>query len=89
MPTSERREIQRFEVVEHLGTGGMGSVFRAWDPQLERDVAIKVLLDSSSGAPSDPASRSIHEARGTRQSHTTAPRSTRGTHCMRGWLCVS
>jgi serine/threonine protein kinase len=39
------RMIQRFEVVGHLGTGGMGSVFRARDPQLDRDVAIKVLAD--------------------------------------------
>ncbi len=41
---AEPRRIQRFEVVEHLGTGGMGAVYRARDPQLERDVAIKVLL---------------------------------------------
>ncbi len=42
--------IQRFEVVGHLGTGGMGSVFRARDPQLDRDVAIKVLADVDSRA---------------------------------------
>src|SRR5678816_3747824 len=44
MPAPHR--IQRFEVVGHLGTGGMGTVFRARDPQLERDVAIKVLATS-------------------------------------------
>jgi tetratricopeptide (TPR) repeat protein len=38
------QRIQRFEVIDHLGSGGMGSVFRARDPQLERDVAIKLLL---------------------------------------------
>jgi serine/threonine protein kinase len=41
------QRIQRFEVVEHLATGGMGAVYRAHDPQLERDVAIKVLVDAN------------------------------------------
>ena len=37
------QRIQRFEVLEHIGSGGMGTVVRARDPQLERDVAIKLL----------------------------------------------
>src|SRR3954466_9685097 len=38
-----RQRIQRFEIVAELGTGGTGTVFRARDPQLQREVAIKVL----------------------------------------------
>jgi tetratricopeptide (TPR) repeat protein/predicted Ser/Thr protein kinase len=41
-----RRRIQRFEIVEQIGTGGAGQVYRGRDPELERDVAIKVLAAS-------------------------------------------
>jgi serine/threonine protein kinase len=42
-PAAVPQRIQRFEVLGHIGTGGMGSVYRARDPQLERDVAVKLL----------------------------------------------
>jgi len=32
-----------YEVLAPLGAGGMGEVYRARDPRLARDVAIKVL----------------------------------------------
>ncbi len=35
--------IDEYEVIKKIGEGGMGVVFRARDPKLQRDVAIKVL----------------------------------------------
>jgi len=45
---SERRALDdvflgRYQVTEALGTGAMGTVFRGWDPRLQRPVALKTV----------------------------------------------
>jgi serine/threonine-protein kinase len=41
--------LGRYEVIEELGQGSMGTVFRAHDPLMERDVAIKRILAQTAG----------------------------------------
>ena len=40
-----------YEIVSALGAGGMGEVYRARDPRLKRDIAIKVLPDTTAADP--------------------------------------
>ncbi|HXG56162.1 MAG TPA: protein kinase [Vicinamibacterales bacterium] len=54
-------KIGRYEIVSLVGAGGMGEVYRARDPQLGRDVAIKVLPAVFSSDP-DRLSRFEQEA---------------------------
>lgn len=44
-------QIGRFEILEQLGVGGFGVVFRAHDPMMRRDVAIKIPRPELLGSP--------------------------------------
>ncbi|HET7225924.1 MAG TPA: serine/threonine-protein kinase [Candidatus Eisenbacteria bacterium] len=54
--------LGRYEIVAPLGAGGMGEVYRARDPRLEREVAIKVLPEALR-ADADALARFRREAR--------------------------
>lgn len=53
--------LGRFSLLERVGTGGMGMVYSAWDPELDRKVAIKVVRSDVAGP--DAMSRLLDEAR--------------------------
>lgn len=40
-------KVGRFEIVQLIGEGGMGRIYEAYDPQLGRRIALKLLLDES------------------------------------------
>jgi len=42
------RRLAQYEITKMLGTGGMGVVYQAHDTLIDRDVAVKMLLDSLS-----------------------------------------
>jgi WD40 repeat protein len=65
LPWSSRlggSRISRFELLEAVGTGGCGTVYRAYDPDLGRIVALKVLRDGNLASPESMA-RFMEEAR--------------------------
>jgi serine/threonine protein kinase len=57
-----RDRIGPYRIVARVGAGGMGEVFKAWDPRLERDVAIK-LLHAETAADPERQRRLVAEGR--------------------------
>src|SRR5215472_13631234 len=51
MTVTAGTKLGPYEIISPLGAGGMGEVYRARDPRLEREVAIKVL---PAGVATDP-----------------------------------
>src|SRR6516225_4392061 len=61
MPLAAGTRLESYEILGLIGAGGMGEVYRARDPALKREVAIKVLPPFVSHDP-ERLSRFEHEA---------------------------
>src|SRR3954462_11876693 len=64
MPLAPGSKLGPYEILAGLGAGGMGEVYRAHDPRLGREVAIKILPAGSAGD-SECMRRLEQEARAT------------------------
>ena len=67
-PAAKGQNFGRYEIIDEIGRGGMGRVYKAYDSQLAREVALKVLIwgDSSD---SRQIERFHREARATAKLH--------------------
>lgn len=75
MPEPGPSTVGRYELRSRLGAGGMGTVWRAWDPSLRRDVAIKEVLLPSGMTPQEQTEahqRTLREAQATARINHTA-----------------
>jgi serine/threonine protein kinase len=64
MPLSPGTRVSAYEIVEPIGAGGMGEVYRAHDTRLGRDVALKI-LPAELAKDADRVKRFEQEARAT------------------------
>jgi serine/threonine protein kinase/tetratricopeptide (TPR) repeat protein len=61
-----------YELIEKIGSGGMGLVFRARDTRLDREVAIKVISETYLGSSGTSASHSNSQERFLREAKASA-----------------
>jgi serine/threonine protein kinase/tetratricopeptide (TPR) repeat protein len=68
-PLRVGERVERYTVLERLGAGGMGVVYAAYDPTLDRKVALKVLHTTSRDSAAQARARLEREARALARLH--------------------
>lgn len=72
--SKQRRKLGKFDILEKLGAGGMGDVFKGWHPDLDIPVAIKTIKENRADS-GFFVNRFIREARlATKLSHQNVVR---------------
>ena len=61
-PLPVHARLGRYDLLEQLGRGGMGVVWKAWDSELRRIVCVKLIRAEEAGGP-DALERFLREAR--------------------------
>jgi len=72
-PPNDPERVGRFRILDRLGAGGMGVVYSAYDPQLDRKVALKLLRP-------DLAEDATRGSTGTNRLHREAQAMARLNH---------
>src|SRR6266850_2791610 len=57
------QKLGKYEIISEIGRGAMGVVYKAFDPVLECEVALKTMMASMSGMDAESKSRFYREAR--------------------------
>src|SRR4029077_3922385 len=66
-PIARGTSVGRYTVLSLVGQGGMGEVFAAYDPRLDRKIALKLLRPDASGGISRGEGRLLREAQAIAQ----------------------
>src|SRR6516165_7335041 len=66
-PNQNQRQLGKFELIDRVGIGAFGTVYKARDTKLDRIVAIKVPRAGSLGSTSGDSDRFLREARSVAQ----------------------
>lgn len=64
---AQPERVGRYIVLEILGSGGMGAVYRVYDPKLGREIALKLLRPDLGASDPDAEARIVREAQAMAQ----------------------